>query len=378
MQKAITYITGGESHGPAMTTLIKGLPAGFTLDIDQLNYQLWRRQQGYGRGGRMKIEQDRVAVLSGLRNSMTLASPLTLMVQNNDFRNWQEKMDPVNADTSQKVQVPRPGHADYPGIIKYGFDDIRNVMERASARETTARILPGAICRQFLEALDIRLYSHIIQLGSIRIRTKKIDETLLKTADTSDVRCIDTVAAKAMRNEIDAAKAKGDSLGGIFQVIVYGLPIGLGSYVHWDDKLSSAIAAEIMGIQAIKGIEFGIGFEGASLRGSQYHDAFKIENEKVQRTSNHAGGVEGGITNGEALIFNAVMKPIPTLTTALDSFNISNMEKVKAHKERTDSCALPAAAVVAENVTAGPILNALLARYGGDCWNDIKQRITTS
>ena len=378
MQKAITYITGGESHGPAMTTLIKGLPAGFTLDIDQLNYQLWRRQQGYGRGGRMKIEQDRVAVLSGLRNSMTLASPLTLMVQNNDFRNWQEKMDPVNADTSQKVQVPRPGHADYPGIIKYGFDDIRNVMERASARETTARILPGAICRQFLEALDIRLYSHIIQLGSIRIRTKKIDETLLKTADTSDVRCIDTVAAKAMRNEIDAAKAKGDSLGGIFQVIVYGLPIGLGSYVHWDDKLPSAIAAEIMGIQAIKGIEFGIGFEGASLRGSQYHDAFKIENEKVQRTSNHAGGVEGGITNGEALIFNAVMKPIPTLTTALDSFNISNMEKVKAHKERTDSCALPAAAVVAENVTAGPILNALLARYGGDCWNDIKQRITTS
>ncbi|MBN2781478.1 MAG: chorismate synthase, partial [Candidatus Marinimicrobia bacterium] len=358
MNEAITYITGGESHGPAMTTIIRGLPAGFTLNVEQLNYQLWRRQQGYGRGGRMKIEKDRVAVLSGLRNSMTLGSPLTLMVQNNDFRNWQKKMDPVEADVSEKVRVPRPGHADYPGIVKYGFDDIRNVLERASARETVARILPGAVCRQFLEALNIRLYSHVVQLGDIRIPRIGIEEEALRLADASDLRCIDKVVGEEMRKEIETAQKEGDSVGGVFQVLVYGLPVGLGSYVHWDDKLSSRIAAEIMGIQAVKGIAFGIGFDGASLRGSQYHDAFDVSDKRVRRRSNHAGGLEGGMSNGEPLVFDAVMKPIPTLMKPLESFDIDTLEPVDAHKERTDSCALPAASVVAENVIARPILNA--------------------
>ena len=374
MNESITYMTGGESHGPAMTCMIKGLPAGFQVNIEQINFQLWRRQQGYGRGGRMKIEQDKVAVLSGLRNSMTLASPVTLMVQNKDFKNWQYKMDPVESDVSEKVEIPRPGHADYPGIKKYGFDDIRNVLERASARETAARILPGAICRQFLEELGINIYSHITQLGTIKVSQSEVSEALLKKVDASDVRCIDENKAKAMRKEIDSVKAAGDSVGGVFQIVVFGLPIGLGSYVHWDDKLNTALASEVMGLQAIKGISFGDGFEAADKRGSQYHDAFKIQDDEILRTSNHAGGLEGGMSNGQPLVINAVMKPIPTLTKALESFNIESMEKVDAHKERSDTCALPAAAVVAENLIARPILNAIFARFGADNWDMIKKR----
>ena len=374
MKEQITYITGGESHGPAMTCMVKGLPAGYKLDIDALNYQLWRRQQGYGRGGRMKIENDQVAILSGLRNSMTLASPVTLMVQNKDFKNWQYKMDPIEADVSEKVHIPRPGHADFIGLEKYGFDDIRNVLERASARETSARILPGAICRQFLKDLGINIYSHIIQLGSVRVPTLHVNEKLLAKADDSDVRCLDEKTAQAMRKEIDDVKAAGDSVGGVFQVLVYGLPLALGSYVHWDDKLSTSIAAEIMGLQAIKGVSFGDGFEGAARRGSDYHDAFKLHGKAIHRTSNHAGGLEGGMTNGEVLIVNAVMKPIPTLTRPLDSFHIESMQEIEAHKERSDTCALPAASVVAENLIARPILNAILSRFGSDRWETIKKR----
>ena len=378
MNETITYVTAGESHGPAMTTIIKGLPAGFELNIDQLNEQLRRRQQGYGRGERMKIESDTVKVLSGLRMRMTLASPLTLMIENKDHVNWKDSMDPIGSGSCEKLTVPRPGHADYAGLIKYGFDDIRNVLERASARETAVRILPGAVCRQFLEALGIRLYSHVIQLGTVKIKEHNVTEERLKQADLSDVRCTDEEAAVAMRSAIDAAKAEGDSLGGIFQVRVYGLPVGLGSYVHWDDKLSSMIASEIMGIQAIKGIEFGEGFSGADLPGSRYHDPFCLSGKDVKRASNHAGGLEGGVSNGEVLVFNAVMKPIPTLMKPLQSFDIGSGKEVAAHKERTDSCALPAAAVVAENVTARPLLNAILARYGGDRWDVIRERIAAS
>jgi chorismate synthase len=374
MKEMITYITAGESHGPAMTAMIKGLPAGFHLDVEQLNFQLWRRQQGYGRGGRMKIEQDTVAVLSGLRNSMTLASPLTLMVQNRDFNNWQKRMDPVEADVSNKVKIPRPGHADHAGVIKYGFDDIRNVLERASARETAARILPGAVCRQFLNELGIRIYSHVTLLGQVELPEMVINEDLLKKADDSDVRCCDKKTADAMRKEIDMVKKAGDSVGGIFQIVVVGLPTGLGSYVHWDAKLSTAIAAEIMGMQAIKGMSFGDGFKAASLYGSEYHDAFDPADGTIKRTSNHAGGLEGGMSNGQPMVINAVMKPIPTLTKPLDSYDIETKEKVEAHKERSDTCALPAAAVVAENLVARPLLNAVLSRYGADQWDMIKKR----
>lgn len=369
----ITYITAGESHGPALTAVIKGLPAGFTIDIKAVNAQLARRQQGYGRGGRMKIETDKVDILSGCRNSMLLGSPVSCLIHNKDFKNWEAQMHPVDAPNIQPIHVPRPGHADYAGAVKYNFKDIRNVLERASARETAARVVPGAIVRQMLADLGIRIYSHVLQIGNAKIlQTDLPSEEQLKAADDSDVRCLNSNISAEMRQEIDIAKSRGDSLGGIFQIVVLGLPVGLGSYVHWDTKLQSQIAAEILGIQAMKGIEFGLGFSGASVPGSEYHDEFCIKNDSITRKSNHAGGLEGGMSNGNPLVFNVVMKPIPTLTSPLDSVDLLSGKKVQAHKERTDSCAVPAAAVVAENVTAVPLMNAVMTRFGSDNWKMIK------
>lgn len=375
MQFPVTYITAGESHGPAMLVVIRGLPAGFTVDIEELNRQLQRRQQGYGRGGRMKIERDQVRVLSGLRNSMTLASPITFMIENKDYANWQERMDPLNADVSDKINIPRPGHADDAGVKKYGFDDIRNVLERASARETAARILAGAVCRQLLEQMGFCLNSFVSRIGSVSLPALEISDTLFAAAEDSDVRCPQPDTAAAMRKAIDQAKVEGDSLGGAFRVYVRGMIPGLGSYVHWDERLSSMIAAEIMGIQAIKGIVFGAGFNNADLKGSEYHDVFDAGHKKITRRSNNAGGLEGGMSNGETLYFEALMKPIPTLTKALDSYNFKSGEKAEAHKERSDTCAVPAASVVAENITAVPLLNALLSRYGRDRWEVIRRRV---
>lgn len=375
MQYPVTYITAGESHGPAMIVVIRGLPAGFNIDIEGLNLQLQRRQQGYGRGGRMKIERDRVRVLSGLRNSVTLASPLTLMIENKDYDAWQKRMDPLSADVSEKVQIPRPGHADDAGVKKYGFNDIRNVLERASARETAARILAGAVCRQFLEQLGFHLNSFVSRIGSVSYSATEISDALFAAAEDSDIRCPQPETAAAMRKAIDQAKAEGDSLGGSFRVYVRGLIPGLGTYVHWDERLDSMIAAEIMGIQAIKGIAFGTGFEAAALKGSEYHDVFDLSHKKIGRRSNNAGGLEGGMSNGETLYFEALMKPIPTLTRPLGSYNIKSGEKAEAHKERSDTCAVPAASVVAENITAIPLLNALLSRYGRDRWEVIKKRV---
>lgn len=375
MQQIISYMSAGESHGPAEVLIIRGLPAGFHLDIDALDRQLQRRQQGYGRGGRMRIEKDEVRVLSGLRHGITLASPLTLMIENKDHARWRKEMDPLQGEAQSKVRVPRPGHADFAGAAKYGFDDIRNVLERASARETAARILAGAVCRQFLEELGMRLGSYLIRLADVRCPDMQPGEELFRKAEESDVRCPDPKSAELMRKAIDKAKAAGDSLGGIFRVAVLGLPPGLGSYVHWDEKLTSRIAAEIMGIQAVRGIAFGAGFEGAGLSGSAYHDIFVIEKERIKRATNRAGGLEGGMSNGEVLQFDAVMKPIPTLTSPLDSFNMDTMKKVTAHQERSDVCALPAAAVVAENLCAVPLLNALLLRYGADRWDHILRRV---
>lgn len=369
----ITYITAGESHGPALTAVIKGFPAGFFIDVNAVNSQLARRQQGYGRGGRMKIESDKVDILSGCRNSMLLGSPVSCIIHNKDFKNWEAQMHPVAAAEMEPIHVPRPGHADYAGAIKYNFKDIRNVLERASARETAARIIPGAMARQMLEDLGIRIYSHVLQIGKAQVLQKDLpSEEQLKASDDSDVRCLDTKKSEEMRQEIDTAKSRGDSLGGIFQVVVLGLPVGLGSYVHWDTKLQSQIAAEILGIQAMKGIEFGLGFSGAAVPGSEYHDEFCIKNDVITRKSNRAGGLEGGMSNGNPLLFNVVMKPIPTLTRPLDSVDLQTGKKVQAHKERTDSCAVPAAAVVAENVTAVPLMNALMERFGSDNWDMIK------
>ena len=371
----INFITAGESHGPLLTAIINGLPAGFRIDVGKINEQLHKRQQGYGRGGRMKIEEDKINILSGIRNSITLGSPITLQIKNRDFLNWQDTMDPILPDTrNDKVEVPRPGHADYAGIIKYGFDDVRNVLERSSARETAIRVAVGGLCRQFLENIGIKFYSHVTQIGKVSIREMNFDNELLEFANNSSVRCIDKITSEKMKKEIDDAKSIGDSIGGIFQVVVKNLPIGLGSYIHWDERLSSKISSYILGIPAIKGIEFGKGFNSAKISGKNYHDEFAIKNGKISRNSNNAGGLEGGMTNGEPLVINAVMKPIPTLTKPLKSFNIKTKEEVVAHKERTDSCAVPAASIIAENVIAIPLLDAFLDRYGRDSWKIIQKR----
>ncbi len=371
----INFITAGESHGPFLTAIVSGLPAGFKIDVNKINEQLHKRQQGYGRGGRMKIEKDNVKILSGVRNSITIGSPITLQIKNRDFDNWKDTMDPILPDTrNEKVEIPRPGHADYAGVVKYGFDDIRNVLERSSARETAIRVAVGALCRQFLENIGAEFFGHVTQIGKISIDKKSIDYNLLKSADSSSVRCINKDISEKMEREIDEAKSVGDSIGGIFQIIVKNLPIGLGSYIHWDERLSSKISSHILGIQAIKGIEFGEGFDSAKITGKNYHDEFSVKEEKIFRNSNNAGGLEGGMTNGEPLIINAVMKPIPTLTNPLKSFHIQTKEEMIAHKERTDSCAVPAASIVAENVIAIPLLEVFLSRYGGDYWGTIKKR----
>ncbi len=371
----INFITAGESHGPMLTAIINGLPAGFQIDIEKINEQLFKRQQGYGRGERMKIEKDSVNILSGVRNSVTLGSPITLQITNHDFSNWKDTMDPILPDTkNEKVEIPRPGHADYVGVKKYGFDDVRNVLERSSARETAIRVAVGALCRQFLENIEIEFYSHVTQIGKTSISETNFNDKLLELANNSSVHCIEKDTTEKMEKEIDEAKSNGDSVGGIFQIVVKNLPIGLGSYIHWDERLSSKISAHILGIPAIKGIEFGKGFNSAGIKGKNYHDEFIIKNGNISRNSNNAGGLEGGMTNSESLVINVVMKPIPTLTSPLQSFNIKTKEKVVAHKERTDSCAVPAASVVAENVIAIPLLDAFLERFGGDSWNIVNKR----
>ncbi|HDT12190.1 MAG TPA: chorismate synthase, partial [Candidatus Marinimicrobia bacterium] len=317
--KHLQYLTAGESHGPGLTVIIHGLPAGFRLDTDQINLQLSRRQTGHGRGGRMKIEKDKVTILSGLRNSITLGSPLTCMIPNRDFKNWQDRMDPVSARTDNKVTVPRPGHADYAGYVKYGMDDIRNILERASARETAMRTVAGAVCRQFLENAGISFYSMVVKIGTVSLdENRYADPEQWPASENSPVRCPDPIVSQKMADAIDNAKKEGDSLGGVFKVAVRGLPVGLGSHTQWNERLTSMISSHIMGIQAIRGIEFGLGFGCADLPGSKVHDPFIIQNGQIHRSSNNSGGIEGGMSNGNDLIFKAVMKPIPTLVKPLD------------------------------------------------------------
>ena len=377
--KHLQFITAGESHGPALTVIIHGLPAGFRLDADQINLQLSRRQTGHGRGGRMKIENDTVTFLSGLRNSVTLGSPLTCIIPNKDFKNWQDTMDPVSARTDTKVTVPRPGHADYAGYIKYGMDDIRNILERASARETAMRTLAGAVCRQFLENTGISFHSMVVKIGSVSLDESRFTDPLQWTdSEISPVRCPDPDVTKKMIEAIDQAKKEGDSLGGVFKVAVRGLPIGLGSHTQWNERLTSMISSHILGIPAIRGIEFGLGFGCADLPGSKVHDPFTIKNGVISRLSNNSGGIEGGMSNGNDLIFKAVMKPIPTLVKPLESVDLSTGVPTPAHMERTDSCAVPAASVVAENVTAIPILDAFLSKYGGDSWPETLKHVNAA
>lgn len=365
------YLTAGESHGPCLTLIMEGLPAGISLDIQQINEQLSRRQQGYGRGGRMAIEKDEVEVLSGLRFGQTLGSPLTLQIKNRDWQNWQERMAPVGPETGSQVTAPRPGHADLTGILKYDRYDVRDILERASARETAARVAAGAVATQVLANFDIQVGSHVTKIGGVGIsRSVKWDDLVHK----SDLGCVDQEASETMKEAIRKAKSEGDTLGGIFEVLVKGLIPGLGSHVQWDRRLDSKLGAALMSIPAIKGVEMGAGFQYADLPGSQLHDEIYYD-DHYYRSTNRAGGLEGGMSNGEMLVLRAVMKPIPTLMKPLNTVDITNHAPLKASTERSDVCAVTAAAVVGEAMVSLVLCEALLEKFGGDCLADLKASV---
>jgi chorismate synthase len=382
------FLTAGESHGPALTALIEGMPSGVPLLAEQINVHLARRQSGYGRGGRMKIETDRAQISAGIRHGLTMGSPIALSVVNSDFESWGDVMKaepvPPYEKTSVKtrpIEVPRPGHVDYSGLVKYRPEggDMRNILERASARETTMRVAAGSVARRLLEECGIFIGSHVTEIGGIVAKLDEIPSArhLNERADASEVRCLDTEAEKLIIAEIDAAREARDTVGGVFEVVVGGLPVGLGSHVHWDRKLDGRLAGALMSIHAMKGVEIGLGFEAARHRGSAVHDPFAHGNGTlpVSRTRNNAGGLEGGVTNGEPLICRVAMKPISTLMKALPSVNTTTGEATAAHVERSDYCAVPAAGVVGEAMVAIVLAEALLEKFGGDNLEEIQERV---
>ncbi|MDA1880541.1 chorismate synthase [Bacillus cereus group sp. BY10-2LC] len=378
------YITAGESHGPQLTTIIEGVPAGLPLVADDINEELARRQKGYGRGRRMQIETDQVQIVSGVRHGETLGSPIALVVENRDFAHWTKIMgaEPLTEqeekEMKRKVTKPRPGHADLNGAIKYGHRDMRNVLERSSARETTVRVAVGAVAKKVLAELGITVAGHVIEIGGVQAKetTYRSIEELKSITEASPVRCLDEEAGNQMIKAIDDAKANGDSIGGIVEVIVEGMPIGVGSYVHYDRKLDAKLAAAIMSINAFKGVEIGIGFEAAHRPGSEVHDEILWNEEHgYTRRTNNAGGLEGGMTTGMPIVARGVMKPIPTLYKPLQSVDIDTKEPFTASIERSDSCAVPAASVVAEAVIAWELATALIEQFGLDRMDLIRENI---
>ncbi|MDU0459599.1 MAG: chorismate synthase [Geobacteraceae bacterium] len=371
------YLTAGESHGPQLSAIIEGLPAGISLTAETINLDLARRQQGYGRGGRMKIEKDTVELLSGVRWGETLGSPLTLVVKNRDWENWLEKMSPLaeHRDDSGAVTRPRPGHADLTGAMKYNHGDVRNVLERSSARETAVRVAVGGVARALLAEFGIRVGGYVTEVGGvIAVAPQESLDLLWQRASASEMFCCDPRAEVEMKLAIDVAKAAGDTLGGVVEVQVQGVPAGLGSYVHWDRKLDARLAMALMSIQAIKGVEVGIGFEAARRPGSRVHDEISYDNGYC-RDTNNAGGIEGGMSNGEPIVLRAAMKPIPTLYKPLRSVDMRTHQAFEATVERSDTCAVPAALVVAEAVVAIEIADALLEKFGGDSVVEIRRNL---
>ena len=374
----IRFLTAGESHGKGLVCIIEGIPANLELSSEYINRELERRQRGYGRGGRMKIEKDRVQILSGVRFGKTLGGPIALFIENKDWENWKEKMavEGERPDTAVPFTRPRPGHADLAGGIKYNQRDLRNILERASARETACRVALGAICKRFLEELGVFVGSYVVSIGPLCPPIEEQD--LIKRhqlAEQSEVRFPDPSKDKEFMELIDRAKEMGESLGGVFEVFAIGVPPGLGSHVHWDRKLDGRIAQAMMSIQAIKGVEIGLGFEAAKRFGSEVHDEIGYrEGEGYFRYSNNLGGLEGGITNGMPIIVRCAMKPIPTLTKPLRSVDVLTKEEVRAGKERTDVVAVPAASVVGESALALVLADAFLEKLGGDFMEEIKER----
>jgi chorismate synthase len=378
------YLTAGESHGPQLTTIIEGVPSGLALTAEDINKELARRQKGYGRGRRMQIEKDKAKIFSGVRHGQTLGSPITLVIENRDWTHWTKIMgiEPLENGTEEeikrKITRPRPGHADLNGGIKYGHRDLRNVLERSSARETTARVAAGAVAKKILSELGIKIAGHVLEIGGIK--AKNINYTSLEelqhVTEQSPVRCFDSEAEKEMMRKIDEAKENGDSIGGVVEVIVEGVPAGVGSYVHYDRKLDAKIAAAIVSINAFKGVEFGIGFEAARRPGSEVHDEIIWSKDKgYLRKTNNLGGFEGGMTTGMPIVVRGVMKPIPTLYKPLQSVDIETKEPFEASIERSDSCAVPAASVVAEAVVAWEIASAIVDQFGQDRMEAIKENL---
>ncbi|MGL5650186.1 MAG: chorismate synthase [Paraclostridium sp.] len=370
----LRYITSGESHGKCLTSIIDGIPANVSLNIDEINLEMKKRQSGYGRGGRMKIESDTVDILSGVRGKTTIGGPIAIQIKNKDYENWIKYMNPleeVDRET-RKVEQVRPGHADLIGSLKYDFDDARNVLERSSARETASRVAVGAICKQVLKAFDVEFVSHVVQIGNVKVDKIYSFDFIKDNVDISEVRCIDKGIEKLMISEIDMAKSEKDTLGGIIEIRVKNVPPGLGSYVHYDKKIDAHIAMNVMSIQAIKGVEIGIGFEVANNRGSNVMDEIFYNDEKgIYRESNRLGGIEGGMTTGDEIIVRCAMKPIPTLYKPLNSINMKTLENFQATVERSDTCAVPACSVVCENVVAFVILQFMLDKFGKDNIEDI-------
>ncbi len=383
----IRYFTAGESHGPALSAIVEGLPAGINITAEEINNQLARRQQGHGRGGRMKIETDKAEVLSGIRFGKTLGSPITLIIKNRDWANWTSTMSQFEKpeETISKITIPRPGHADLAGRIKYGFDDIRPVIERSSARETAARVAAGTLAKIFLKALGIEIGSYISSIGAAsEPAPDALLETLLsagaeavsKQADLSPVRMLSKTTETEAVAAIDEAKKRGDTLGGIIEIFITGVPVGFGSYVQHDRRLDAALASAILSIQAIKGVEIGTAFENARKPGSEVHDELHLSpGTGVIRKTNRAGGLEGSMSSGQTIHLRAAMKPISSLVTPLQSFDVETLQPTPSRFERSDTCAVPAAGVVAETVVAPVIANALLEKLGGDHLEEIRQRL---
>ena len=369
------FVTAGESHGPGLTAVVEGLPAGLELRPEDIDRDLARRQLGHGRGGRMKIEKDRAEVTSGIRHGRTLGSPVALRIENRDYQNWEERMNPwpVEAEVAE-VHLPRPGHADLAGVQKYGFSDVRNVLERASARETAARVAAGALAKAFLRALGVEVRSHVTRIGSVAAPEREaLRPEDFEGVDESPVRCLDAAASEAMVAEIDAARKANESLGGVFSVIAFGLVPGIGSYMSWEERLDGRLAGAVMSIHAMKGVGIGDGFALAERVGSLAHDEIFFSEERGYfRETNRAGGLEGGMTTGDPLVVSGAMKPLPTLTKPLRSVDTETKEPAQALRERTDSCTVPAAGVVGEAMVALVLASAYRDKLGGDHIDDAR------
>ena len=374
------FTTAGESHGRALVAIVEGLPAGLPVNVDQINHELWRRQQGYGRGGRMKIEQDRVEILSGVRHGLTLGSPLALTIENKDWANWNEVMaveaTEIAPEKSRRVKRPRPGHADLAGGLKYDVRDLRNVLERASARETTARVACGALAKQLLGTFGVEIRSHVIQLGGIPEKPLELTfDQIAAIPEDAPLHCADTQIQQRMIDLIDQTKREGDTLGGIFEVVARGVIPGLGSHTSWDSKLDGRLGQAIMSIHAVKAVAIGAGVEASSLPGSEVHDeiAYNEETKEFIRATNRAGGLEGGVTNGEELRVRGHLKPISTLRRALRSVDIDTKQEERAAFERSDITVVPAAGVIGEAMVALVLAAATREKFGGDSLGEMRR-----